>query len=209
MGGVYSIVRIALVGALVACPACTWFDRRLTDLGDCCVWRWHEEACGVAVDAKVGPLAAAVGGYYADWGVGKDTWWQRPGYTLTNHVTGVPFTTLGPLAYGQSWSRLFATGSRGNHPADPNAFDDVTSWILLTDAFDLDGEGRFALTPEQRVVDAFGVEIGVAPLIVAAHVGFNVAEFADFALGLIGLDPFGDDGVPRPPTLPYVPGAGR
>lgn len=201
---------MAFVGALVllvAGGACSYLDRRLTDLGDCFVYRWHSEAFGLGVDAKAGPVAAAVGGWYADWGTGKDTWWQRPGYTLTNHGYGVPFTTLGPLAYGQSWAHLLATSSTGNHPADPHAYDDVDSWLGIADVFDLDDRSPFARTPGQRIVDAFGVELGVAPLFWQLHAGFNIAEFADFVLGFVGLDLCADDDVERPPTLPAVPEA--
>ena len=197
--------RLVLMLSLLPFAACTYVDRRLTDLGDCFVWRWHQDALGVSADARVGPLGVVVGGWYAEWSVGKDTWWQRPGYTLTNHGTGVPFTTLGPLGYGQSWSRFFATGSTGNHVAAPGAYDDVTSWVFVHDVFDLDDASPFVLTTEQKLVDLFGVEVGLTPLFVHAHVGFNAAEFVDFTLGLIGLDLFGDDGVERPPTLPFVP----
>ncbi|MFN3242815.1 MAG: hypothetical protein ACE37K_15045 [Planctomycetota bacterium] len=197
--------RVAQMLLLLPFAACTYVDQRLTDLGDCFVWRWHQSALGANVDAKVGPLAVNVGGWYAEWGVGKDTWWQRPGYTLTNHGYGIPFTTLGPLGYGQSWSRFLATSTTGNHVEDPQGFDDVSSWILLSDVFDLDDSAPFALTPEQKVVDLFGVELGLTPVFVHAHVGFNVAEFVDFALGLLLIDVFGDDHVERPPTLPFVP----
>lgn len=195
-----------LLGSLLPLPfaACAYVDHRLDDLHDCFVYRFHQEALGVGADVKVGLLQLAVGGWYAEWGWGKDTWWQQPGYTLTNHGTGVPFTTLGPIGYGQSWARLFATGSKGNHPNDPHAYDDVTSWLLLADVFDLDDSAPFALTPAGSLVDAFGVEVGLAPLFVQAHVGFNLAEFADFVVGIVGLDLFADDGVKRPPTLPYV-----
>ena len=84
-------------------------------------------------------------------------------------------------------------------------FDDVQSWLFVTDVFDLDDQRPFALTPAQRVVDMCGIEIGVAPLLWQAHVGFNIAEFVDFTLGLFLLDVFGDDHVERPPTLPFVP----
>ena len=88
---------------------------------------------------------------------------------------------------------------------DPSGFDDVTSWIGLSDVFDLDDRRPFALTPAQRFVDMFGVEVGLAPLFLQVHVGFNLAEFVDFTLGIVGLDIFGDDAVKRPPTLPFVP----
>jgi|GEM_PF-3877124 len=188
--------------------ACAYIDQRLTDLEDCVVWRWHGRALGASAEAKVGPLAGALGAWYADGGVGKDSWWQRPGQTLTNHGYGVPITTIGPLAYGQSWSRILATSTRGNHIQAPGAFDDVTSWALVSDVVDLDDRGPFALTPSQRLVDLFGVEVGLTPLFVHAHVGFNLAEFVDFTVGWFGLDLFGDDRVQRPPTLPYVPQEG-
>lgn len=190
---------------LLPFAACSYVDARLTDLGDCFIYRWQRDAFGVGADAKVGPLAVVIGGWYSEYGYGKDTWWQTPGYTLTNHGTGIPFTTFGPLGYGQSWSRLFATGSTGNHVADPNGYDDVTSWLVMSDVFDLDEGSPFALTPAQRLVDMFGVEIGVAPVFLQAHVGFNAAEFLDFTLGIFFIDIFGDDAVRRPPTLPYVP----
>ncbi|HEB54049.1 MAG TPA: hypothetical protein ENI87_12415 [bacterium] len=190
---------------LLPLSACAWLDHRLVDLHDCFVYRWHPDALGFGADAKVGPLALAVGGWKAEWGEGKDTWWQRPGYTLTNHGTGVPFTTLGPIGYGQSWSRSLATGTTGNHVLAPDAYDDVTSWLLVSDVFDLDDQSPFALTPAQRVVDLFGIEVGIAPVFWQVHVGFNVAEFLDFTLGLVGLDIFGDDGVMRPPTVPALP----
>ena len=190
---------------LLSSTACTYVDQRLTDLSDCFVWRWHGTALGASAEAKVGPIAGALGGWYADGGVGKDTWWQRPGDTLTNHGYGVPITTIGPIAYGQSWSRFLVTGTSGNHVRAPGAFDDVTSWALVSDVFDLDGQAPFALTPAQKVVDLFGVEVGVTPVFVHAHVGVNFAEFLDFTIGLFGLDLFGDDRVKRPPTLPYIP----
>ncbi|MEO6595492.1 MAG: hypothetical protein ABIP94_12130 [Planctomycetota bacterium] len=185
--------------------SCTYLGQRLDDLGDCFLYRWHQNALGVAVEAKVGPFEAAVGGWYADWGWGKDTWWQQPGYVLTNHGTGIPFTTLGPIGYGQSWSRFFATSSGGNHPGAPDAFDDVRSWFGISDIFDLDDGVPFSLSPQRRVSDAFGIEVGVVPLFVGLRVGFNVAEFADLLLGFVGIDVFGDDGRVRPPTLPFIP----
>ncbi len=201
----------SVLAAIVLLPfaACAYLHDRLTDLDDCFLYRWHQEALGVAIEAKLGPFAAVVGGWYADWGWGKDTWWQQPGYTLTNHGTGVPFTTLSPIAYGTSWSRVFATGTGGNHPGAPDAFDDVHSWVFFSDVFDLDDESPFRLTPRQRIVDAFGIEIGIVPVFVGLHVGFNVAEFADFLLGCVGIDVLADDGRPRPPTLPFLPKEGR
>lgn len=184
---------------------CSDLDQRLTDLHDCFLYRWHQDALGVAAVAKVGPAEVAVGGWYGEWGIGKDTWWQQPGHVLTCHGTGVPFTTLGPLAYGQSWSRLLATSSGGNHPGSPEAFDDARAWLGVGDVFDLDDGLPFRLLPQQRFADLFGIEVGVAPLFVSLHLGFNPAEFADFVLGCIGIDVFGDDGVARPPTLPYLP----
>ncbi len=185
--------------------SCSYLDQRLTDLHDCFLYRWHEDALGLAAVAKLGPAEVALGGWYGEWGWGKDTWWQQPGYVLTCHGTGVPFTTLGPLAYGQSWSRLLATSSGGNHPGSPEAFDDVRSWLGISDVFDFDDGLPFRLTPQQRIADLFGVEVGVAPLFVSLHVGFNVAEFTDFVLGFVGIDIFADDGVPRPPTVPFLP----
>ncbi|MEZ6037242.1 MAG: hypothetical protein R3F29_07160 [Planctomycetota bacterium] len=196
------VLSLTLVPALAGC---TYLDQRMADLHDAFVYRFHDDVLGVAADAKVGPLGLVVGGWYAAQpGWGKDSWWQRPGSTMTNHGTGVPFTTLGPLGYGQSWSRLFATGTSGNHPGEPQAFDDVTSWLLLTDTFDLDDNYPFQLTAGQRIVDLFGVEVGVAPLFWEVHVGFNAAEFVDFLLGMVLIDVFGDDGVPRPPTVHMV-----
>lgn len=192
-----------LLASLAA--GCTYFEQRLVDLGDSVLWRWHQGALGVAVDAKVGPLDVCLGGWYADFGLGKDTWWQTPGFVMTNHGYGVPFTTLGPLAYGTSWSRVLATDSAGNHPGDPNAFDDVQSWLLVSDVFDFDDQSPFNLTPQRRISDLFGIEVGVVPVFVGLHLGVNVAEFADALLGFVGIDIFGDDGVPRPPTLPFVP----
>ncbi len=200
--------RHLLMLSLLPTFACAYLEQRATDLGDCVVWRWHQDALGASADAKVGPLQVGVGGWFAEWGVGKDTWWQRSGYTLTNHGNGVPITTVGPLAYGQAWSRLFATSTTGNHVLDPNSYDDVTSWLFVSDVLDLDGESPFALTPEQRLVDLFGVEVGLTPVFVHAHAGFNLAEFVDFTLGWFGLDLFGDDHVPRPPTVPALPARG-
>ncbi|MFK7741373.1 MAG: hypothetical protein AB8H80_13740 [Planctomycetota bacterium] len=197
--------RALAASLLLPLVGCQYVDERLTDLHDCFIYRWHDNALGVAADVRVGPLGVTVGGWYSDWGQGKDTWWQKPGFTLTNHGTGIPFTTLGPLGYGQDWSRFLATGSIGNHIEDPSAYDDVRSWVFLYDAFDWDDQGPFALTTTQRIVDLFGVEVGIAPLFTQLHVGFNIAEFADFTLGLVGLDLFGDDHVPRPPTVPFVP----
>lgn len=203
------IARRAARGALAATSlllgSCSYLDQRLTDLHDCFLYRWHQDALGVAAVAKVGPAEVAVGGWYGEWGWGKDTWWQQPGYVLTCHGTGVPLTTLGPLAYDQSWARLLATSTSGNHPGAPDAFDDARAWLGIADVFDLDDGLPFRLSPQQRIADLFGVEVGVAPLFVALHVGFNPAEFVDFVLGFVGIDVFGDDGAPRPPTLPYIP----
>ena len=191
--------------ALLPFAGCRFWDRRMADLHDSVLYRVNTDALGFAAVAKVGPAEVAVGGWYSDGGWGKDTWWQMPGEVLTRHGIGVPFTTLGPLGYGQSWSRLFATSTSGNHPADPANFDDVRAWLGLSDVFDRDREAPCRLTTAQKIVDLFGVEVGVAPVFWNVHLGFNVAEFADFLLGFVFLDVFGDDGVPRPPTLPMLP----
>lgn len=199
---------VALTALLLPLAACEYLHRRAVDLDDCFLYRFHGDALGVSATAKLGPLEATVGGWYANGGWGKDTWWQKPGAVLTNHGTGIPFTTFGPLAYGQSWAHLLAFSSWGNHPGDPNNFDDVRSWLGLSDVFDLDDSLPFRLTARQRISDLFGIEVGAVPLFWSAHVGFNIAEFADFLLGFVGLDLLGDDGVPRPPSLPYVPANG-
>ena len=191
--------------ALGALAGCTWADRRLADLGDCFLYRWHQDALGAAVEAKLGPLDAAVGGWYAEWGVGKDTFWQRPGYVMTNSGYGVPITTLSPLVYGEPLPHALATSALGSHPAAPDEYVDVRSWLALSDTFDLDDGSPFVLSPAQKVSDLFGIEVGVVPVFVGLRVGFNVAEFADLLLGCVGVDVFGDDGRQRPPTRPYVP----
>ena len=196
---------LAALVLLLPFGACRYVDASLTDLGDCFLYRWQSDAFGLGADVKVGPVGLVVGGWYSEYGYGKDTWLQTPGYTMTNHGTGVPFTTLGPLGYGQSFTRLFATGTTGNHVADPNGYDDVTSWLLLSDVFDLDDNSPFALTTAQRCVDLFGIEVGLAPLFWQAHVGFNLAEFVDFTLGIFLIDIFGDDAVKRPHTVPFLP----
>ncbi len=196
---------LTLAALLLPLGACGFLQRRAVDFDDCLLYRCHDDALGLSATAKVGPLAATLGGWYANGGWGKDTFWQRPGAVLTNHGTGIPFTTLGPLAYGQSWSRLLAFSSWGNHPGDPNAFDDTSSWLGVSDVFDLDDALPFRLSPAQRIADLFGVEVGLVPLFWSGHVGFNFAEFADFLLGWVGLDVLGDDGAPRPRSLPYVP----
>ena len=203
--------RLGLAAGMPAllCCSCTYVEQRLADLHDCVLYRWHESALGVAADAKVGPLALTVGGWYAEWGVGKDTWWQSYGYVLTNHGYGVPITTLSPIAYGASLNRVLVTGSWGNGPTEPRAFDDADSWLLIDDVFDIDNGSPFALSTRQRIVDLFGVEVGVVPGITGLHVGFNVAELADALLGFVGIDIFGDDSHRRPPTLPYVPAERR
>lgn len=198
-------VQLGAAAALLPLGSCAWLDERMVDLHDSVLYRWHESALGVAATAKAGPLELALGGWYAEWGWGKDTWWQQPGHVLTNHGTGVPILQLGPLAYGQSWSRFLATSSWGDHPAAPEGFDDVRAWLVVGDVFDLDDQLPFRLSARQRFADLFGVEVGVVPLFVGLHVGFNVVEFADFVLGFAGIDVMGDDGVPRPPTRPFVP----
>lgn len=197
--------HFAALAATLPLGACAYLEQRAADLHDCVIYRWHQDALGIAAEAKVGPLALTLGGWYAEQGTGKDTWWQSPGSVLTNHGTGVPFTTLGPVLYDTSLSRVLVTGSWGNCPRDPRAFDDVRSWLLLTDTFDLDDGSPFRPSAARQISDLFGVEIGVVPVLVGLHVGFNVAEFADALLGFVGLDVFGDDGVPRPATLPFVP----
>jgi hypothetical protein len=205
----HRLAAACLLAALAPTGGCRYAEARLVDLHDCFLYRWHQEALGVAVEAKVGPLEGAVGGWYADWGWGKDTFWQRPGYVLTNHGTGVPFTTLGPIGYGQSWTRLFCTNSAGNHPGSPEAYDDARSWLFVHDVFDFDDGSPFELSTARRVSDLFGVEVGVVPLFVGVRVGFNVAEFADFVLGFVLIDVFQDDGKPRPPTVPSLAAARR
>jgi hypothetical protein len=199
-------------GAAAAIPlllaSCSYFDHRLTDLHDCCLYRWHEDALGIAAVARLGPAELALGGWQADWGWGKDTWWQQPGHVLTTHGTGVPLTTLGPLVYGQSWHQALVTSAGGNHPDAPDAFVDARSWLGVADVLDLDDGLPFRPSPRQRLADLFGIEVGVVPLLCSLHVGVNVAECADFVLGWLGIDVLGDDGVPRPPTLPYLPAPG-
>ena len=48
---------------LLSSTACTYVDQRLTDLSDCFVWRWHGTALGASAEAKVGPIAGALGGW--------------------------------------------------------------------------------------------------------------------------------------------------
>ncbi|MFN7589191.1 MAG: hypothetical protein ACK501_06870 [Planctomycetota bacterium] len=193
---------------LLATSGCSYLRARVDDLGDCFLYRLNQHAIGIAAVAKVGPAEVAVGGWFSEYGWGKDTWWQRPGYVLTNHGVGVPFTTLGPLGYGQSWARFLCTSSAGNHPGDPRSFDDARAWLGLSDVFDLDDQAPFRLTTAQKVSDLFGVEVGAAPLLWNVHLGVNVAEFADFLLGFVLVDVFFDDGRVRPPTIPVLPGDG-
>jgi hypothetical protein len=194
---------LVLVGLLAG--GCSYLQHRLDDLHDCVLYRWHTDAFGVAVEAKLGPIDAALGGWYAEYGYGKDTFWQRPGYVLTNSGVGVPFTTLGPFAYGTPWTHVLATSALGNHPAAPDAFTDVRGWLGVHDVFDLDDASPFRLQPKHRVAELFGIEVGAVPLFWGARIGVNVAEFADALLGFVGLDVFGDDGVRRPPTMPALP----
>ena len=201
--------RSVVAIGLCTLAGCTWADQRLTDLGDCFLYRWHQDALGLAIEAKLGPLDAALGGWYAEWGVGKDTFWQRSGYVMTNSGYGVPITTLSPLVYGEPWSHALATSALGNHPAAPDTYTDVRSWLALSDVFDLDDGSPFVLSPAQKISDLFGIEVGVVPAIVGLRVGFNLAEFADLLLGCVGIDVFGDDGKPRPPTRPFVPAEAR
>ena len=201
--------RWILLPLLLASAGCTYFEQRLTDLHDCVLYRWHTDGIGLAVEARLGPLDAALGGWYSDYGWGKDTFWQRPGRTLTSSGIGVPFTTISPLLYGSPWTRALATSGLGNHPEAPDAFTDVRGWLAVSDVLDLDDAYPFVLTPQRRVADLFGVEVGVVPLLWGARVGVNAAEFADFVLGFAGIDLLADDGVPRPPTLPYAPDAAR
>lgn len=180
----------------------------MVDLHDSVLYRWNSDAIGLAVEAKLGPLEATVGGWYSEYGWGKDTFWQRPGYVMTNEGMGIPFTTLSPIAYGSSWGNLFATSGLGNHPGAPGAFVDMRSYLFVSDVFDFDDRYPFRLTTRQRIADLFGIEVGAVPLFWGARLGFNVAEFADFVLGFVGIDFMGDDGVTRPPTMPYVPAGG-
>lgn len=194
-----------LAAALLPLTACAYWQRRLDDLHDCVLYRFTSTALGAAIEAKLGPLDAAVGGWYSEYGWGKDTFWQTPGNVLTNRGMGVPFTTLSPIAYGGTWSDFFATSGLGTHPGQPGAFVDMRSYLLVSDIFDLDDNYPFQLSTARRISDVFGIEVGAVPLFWGARLGFNVAEFADFLLGFVGIDIMGDDGVPRPPTLPYVP----
>src|SRR5262245_11918525 len=162
--------------------SCAYLYGRLDDLGDCFLYRWHDSALGVAIEAKVGIVEATLGGWYADYGWGKDTWWQLPGNVMTTHGYGIPITTVGPIAYGQPLLRALATSTDGNPPGAPGAYDDVRSWLLISDVFDFDDERRFRLTTGQHISDAFGIELGVTPVFFGARIGFNVAEFADLLL---------------------------
>jgi hypothetical protein len=176
----------ALSLLIATCSAgCTWAEQRLADVGDCFLYRWHHDAIACAVEAKVGPFELGVGGWYAEWGWGKDTFWQEPGFLLTSSGFGVPFSTLSPLAYGEPWWFLFATSVTGNHPGAPEGFTDVRSWLLLRDVFDFDDSSPFLMNAHRSISDQFGL--------------------ADLLLGCCGLDIFGDDGRKRPPTLPFVP----
>lgn len=200
-----SLRPLVAIAALLPLSACAYLDQRLADLHDCVLYRWSSDALGVAAEAKLGPLDLAVGGWYSEYGWGKDTWWQTPGYVMTNHGLGVPITTLSPLAYGAPWSRVLATSALGNHPGAPDAFTDVRGWLGVSDVFDLDDGLPYRLSPQRRISDLFGVEVGLVPLFWGARVGFNVAEFADALLGCVGIDLLADDGRPRPPTMPYAP----
>ena len=84
---------------LLSCASCSYLDARLVDLHDCVLYRWNTDAFGVAVEAKLGPLDAAVGGWYSEYGWGKDTFWQRPGYVRV----------LDPAA---AWSERSTSGRR-------------------------------------------------------------------------------------------------
>jgi len=189
-------------------PGCAYWRARAVDFDDSFLYRWHDGALGGALEAKAGPLDAALGAWIADGGWGKDTFWQTPGETLTRQGMGVPFTTLGPLLWRAPLGQFLATSSLGNHPADPQTFQDVRAYLGVSDVFDLDDRYPFVLSPQRRIADLFGVEVGVVPVFVGARLGFNVAEFADFLLGFAFVDLLGDDGVARPPTLPYVPVGG-
>jgi hypothetical protein len=201
--------RLSTLLLFAALGGCTWGQHRLVDLGDCFLWRWYPDALGAAVEAKLGPLDVAVGGWYSETGIGKDTYWQRPGEVMTRSGIGLPVTTLSPLVYGDSWARIFATSALGNHPGAPDAFLDTRSWLGISDVFDLDDRLPFALSPARRISELFGVEVGLVAVFVGARVGFNVAEFVDLVLGCVGVDVFGDDGVERPPTRPFLPADGR
>lgn len=200
---------LAVTVALLPLASCSYWQRRMVDLNDCVLYRFTSSALGVAVEAKLGPLDAAVGGWYSEYGWGKDTFWQRPGYVLTNFGWGVPFTTVSPIAYGGSLGDFFATSALGNHPGAPDAFIDNRSYLLVSDIFDFDDNYPFRPSTARRISDLFGIEVGAVPLFWGARLGFNVAEFTDFVLGFVGLDIMGDDGVPRPPTLPAVPAPAR
>src|SRR5690606_3019783 len=71
-------VQLGAAAALLPLGSCAWLDERMVDLHDSVLYRWHESALGVAATAKAGPLELALGGWYAEWGWGKDTWWQQP-----------------------------------------------------------------------------------------------------------------------------------
>jgi hypothetical protein len=199
-----------LLAVLAALPlaSCAYWQRRMIDLHDSFLYRFSSSALGLAVEAKLGPLDAAVGGWYQEHGWGKDTFWQQPGYVLTNFGMGVPITTISPIVYGGPWSDLLATSALGTHPGAPGSFIDARSFLLVSDVFDLDDNYPFQPSPARRIADVFGVEVGAVPLFWNARLGFNVVEFADFLLGFVALDFMGDDGVVRPPTLPTMP-AGR
>lgn len=200
-----SSTRAASLLVVLPFAGCGYLQHRVVDLHDSVLYRWHTDTLGLAVEAKLGPLDGTLGGWYAEYGWGKDTFWQRPGFVLQNHGVGIPLTTLGPFAYGNTWSRLFATSAVGNHPGSPDAFTDVHGWLFVSDVFDLDDGSPFRLSTRQRIADLFGVEVGVYPVFWGARFGVNVAEFADFVLGWLGIDVMADDGVERPPTLPGVP----
>lgn len=193
------------IAVAATAPSCAYWRARADDLHDSVLYRWHDGALGGALEAKLGPLDVALGAWIADTGWGKDTFWQTPGETLTRQGLGVPFTTLGPLLWRAPAGHFLATSALGNHPADPQSFQDVRAYLGLSDVFDLDGRYPYVLSPQRRIADLFGVEVGAVPVFWGARVGFNVAEFADFLLGFACVDLMGDDGEKRPPTIPYRP----
>lgn len=195
-------LTLLLVGASAqSCSERYWLDRG-RDLGDCFLFSAHVGFVG-DVGARVGPFDTGLG-YFIGVGGGKAHWWHYGEFVLTDVGAGVAHLTkdsvypsylyertsvlfLTPPIY--SWSR--ASEPRGGVSAPPGS-PPATPLLNAT---------------HWAVDNFFSVEVG-AHFFIGARFGFNVAEFADFAVGWFGLElipPFDGTDEDRAPSVPTSP----
>ncbi len=81
--------------------------------------------------------------------------------------------------------------------------EDSSFSILGVNLVPLGLAGEIAHRPkEPRLLDSFTVEVGGTALVLSLRLGFSPGQFADFVVGLFGLDIAGDDKAPEKEPSP-------